>query len=137
MLQMKIDTGGRTVTPGDLPSILGARRAYRELGDMIEALIAQLDVMAGDCDLEIEEEIGIEDLPEGDNAPLRPVYGHDQSAGPINYRHAEDFHKAAEAVALSEEAGDAWRAAGWRKHLDNLGAFDASRHGMLCDGYAA
>lgn len=37
MLQMKIKTGRRTVAPGDLPSILGARRAYRELGDMVEA----------------------------------------------------------------------------------------------------
>ncbi|WP_461159242.1 hypothetical protein [Sphingobium sp. TomMM35A] len=134
---MKIDTGGRVVTPGDLPSILGARRAYRELGDMIEALISQLDVLAGDCDLESEEEIGIDDLPEGENAPLLPQYGPDQSAGPINYRHAEDFHKAAEAVAMSEEAGDAWCAARWRRHLDSLGAFDASRHGMLCEGYAA
>lgn len=52
MLQMKIKTGRRSVVPGDLPSILGAQRAYREIGDMVEALITQMDMLAGDCDLE-------------------------------------------------------------------------------------
>lgn len=58
MLEIAIKAAGRNVTLGDLPSILGARRAYAEIGDMIEALIAQLDMLAGDSDL---EEIGAED----------------------------------------------------------------------------
>ncbi|MFZ2996271.1 hypothetical protein [Sphingobium sp.] len=52
MLQMKIKAGRRTVVPGDLPSILGAQRAYREIGDMVDALIAQMDMLAGDCEME-------------------------------------------------------------------------------------
>ena len=52
MLEIKISAAGRNVDPADLSSILGARRAYVELGDMIEALIAQMDILAGDCDLE-------------------------------------------------------------------------------------
>ena len=49
MLQMKIKAGRRSVMPGDLPSILGAQRAYREIGDMVEALLTQMDMLAGDA----------------------------------------------------------------------------------------
>lgn len=52
MLEIAIQAAGRSVTLGDLPSILGARRAYEEIGDMVEALIAQMDILAGDTDLE-------------------------------------------------------------------------------------
>lgn len=55
MLQMKIKAGRRNVLPGDLPAILGAQRAYREIGDMIDVLIAQMDLLAGDCDLEDDD----------------------------------------------------------------------------------
>lgn len=98
MLQMKIKTGRRSVVPGDLPSILGARRAYRELGDMVEALIAQMDMLAGDCDLEDDgPEFNVED--EGEDqfpASMTPKYGVDQSASPINAAELEAAYLAHE-----------------------------------------
>ena len=86
MLQMKIKTGRRSVVPGDLPSILGARRAYRELGDMVEALIAQMDMLAGDCDMEPDDiDQSIDDWGESaDGYDLPPIYGIDQSRPFLN-----------------------------------------------------
>lgn len=86
MLEMKIKAGRRSVVPGDLPSILGARRAYRELGDMVEALIAQMDMMAGDCDLEEDDlDQGVDDLGEGGFCyDIPPVYGVNQTRRWLN-----------------------------------------------------
>lgn len=53
MLEIKIQTGRRRyVAPADLVRVLGAERALTELGDMVEALIAQIDMLAGDADME-------------------------------------------------------------------------------------
>lgn len=53
MLNLRIQTGPRRyVAPADLVSVLGAERAVLELGDMVEALIAQIDTLAGDVDME-------------------------------------------------------------------------------------
>ncbi|MBB4857220.1 hypothetical protein HNO88_000527 [Novosphingobium chloroacetimidivorans] len=53
MLEMKIKTSGRRyVGPGELRHRLGAERAREELGEMIEYLIQQVDIMEGDPDLE-------------------------------------------------------------------------------------
>lgn len=53
MLELKVQTSRRRyVAPGDLVRVLGAERALVELGDMVEALIAQIDLLAGDPDLE-------------------------------------------------------------------------------------
>lgn len=86
MLQMKIKTGRRSVVPGDLPSILGARRAYRELGDMVEALIAQMDMLAGDCDMEDDDpDHGADDMGEQQTLDWAfPRYGVDQTREPSN-----------------------------------------------------
>lgn len=86
MLQMKIKTGRRSVVPGDLPSILGARRAYRELGDLVEALITQMDMMAGDCDAEDEDaDTGADDAGEIEHLTwARPRYGVNQTRKALN-----------------------------------------------------
>ena len=88
MLEMKIKTGRRSVVPGDLPSILGARRAYRELGDMVEALIAQMDMLAGDCDLEDDDlDQSVDDWGEaGDCYDIAPIFGIDQTQKWLNER---------------------------------------------------
>jgi hypothetical protein len=56
MLELKVRAGRRSVAPEALPALLGAQRAYYELGDMVEALIAQMDALEGDPDLEPEED---------------------------------------------------------------------------------
>lgn len=59
MLEMKIQTGlRRYVAPADLPRVMGAARALAELGEMIDHLIAQVDMIEGDADL---EECDVED----------------------------------------------------------------------------
>jgi hypothetical protein len=53
MLEVKIQAKGRRyVAPADLREIVGAERAREKLADAIEALVAQLDIMDGDPDLE-------------------------------------------------------------------------------------
>lgn len=53
MLELRIKTASRRyVAPADLPHVLGHQRALAELGDMVEALIAQMDMLDGDPDLE-------------------------------------------------------------------------------------
>lgn len=134
MLEMKIKTGRRTVVPGDLPSILGARRAYRELGDLIEVLIAQMDMLAGDCDMEADDfDLGVEDFAFDGEAPLRPIYGVDQSAGPINKNHATQAYDCAEGMAQDDRVN----ARIWQMRAAALGAFDPKRHSQLCEGYDA
>lgn len=54
----------------------------------VQTMIDQLDQWDGDCDLEG----GCDDEPEHDGAeqeyPMRPIYGLDQSTGPINEHEA-------------------------------------------------
>lgn len=52
MLELKIKAGGSYLAPRELRRKLGAERAREELGDMIEALVMQLDLIDGDPDLE-------------------------------------------------------------------------------------
>ena len=75
----------------------------------IERLIGLLDLADGDCDLE-------EDDPTGDNVldmemdedavTLSPIYGEDQSAGPINAVHANQRHDLLRQIADHSDGGD-------------------------------
>lgn len=55
MLQLKIKTGRKHIPIFDLPAALGREGAYQEIGDQIDALIAFLDDLGGDPDLEDSE----------------------------------------------------------------------------------
>ena len=52
MLELRILNGAQALPLFDLPAVLGRRRAAREVGDQIEALIAFMDELGGDPDLE-------------------------------------------------------------------------------------
>jgi hypothetical protein len=52
MLELRIMAGAQPISPFDLPALLGRRGAALELGDTIDALIAFMDDLSGDCDLE-------------------------------------------------------------------------------------
>ena len=52
MLEMKIRAGTRYVGAAQLVHTIGAARALEKLSDMVEALIAQIDMIEGDPDLE-------------------------------------------------------------------------------------
>lgn len=52
MLELRIIAGAQAITPFDLPALLGRKGAARELGDTIDALIAFMDDLDGDPDLE-------------------------------------------------------------------------------------
>ena len=75
--------GEHAVTPFDLPALLGRKGAAREIGDAIDALIALMDDLDGDPDLEeddpaggdivdephdAEEDMGADDVGELDEA---------------------------------------------------------------------
>jgi hypothetical protein len=62
MLELRIMNAGQAMPLFDLPAALGRRKAARELGDTIEGLIAFVDALAGDPDLED----GGDDEPTGD-----------------------------------------------------------------------
>lgn len=64
MLEIQIKASGRHVAPRDLAALLGPERAYEEIGDMIEALIAQMDLLTGDCDIE-DDDPAEDDDPSG------------------------------------------------------------------------
>ncbi|AYO80256.1 hypothetical protein [Sphingobium yanoikuyae] len=49
----------------------------------IEALIELLDQEDGDCDLESEHDLSVEDIPHDEDHLLVPTYGADQADGPI------------------------------------------------------
>lgn len=55
MLELRIITAGQPMPIFALPSIMGKRKAYREIGDQIDALIAFSDELAGDPDLEDDD----------------------------------------------------------------------------------
>lgn len=55
MLQLKIKTGRKHIPIFDLPTALGRKAAYQEIGDQIDALIAFMDDLGGDPDLEDSE----------------------------------------------------------------------------------
>lgn len=64
MLELRIINAGQTFPLFDLPMHLGRARAAREIGDTIEGMIAFLDDLGGDLDLED----GGDDEPSGDEA---------------------------------------------------------------------
>lgn len=52
MLELKIKAGRRSIPIFDLPTAIGRKAAYAEIGDQIDALIAFVDDLQGDVDLE-------------------------------------------------------------------------------------
>ncbi len=58
MLELKIKAGRRSIPIFDLPTALGRKGAYREIGDQIDALIALMDDWQGDVDLEEDDDPG-------------------------------------------------------------------------------
>lgn len=63
MLELRIQTGKRRyVAPHALREAIGAERALREIGDMIEYLMAELDMIEGDPDVECNGDLE----PDGD-----------------------------------------------------------------------
>lgn len=52
MLDLQIIASGKPVTLFDLPAVLGRRHAAREIGDAIDTMIAFMDDLGGDPDLE-------------------------------------------------------------------------------------
>jgi hypothetical protein len=83
---------------------------------LAEGLIAALDTLDGDPDLEEDDHSGdpldLEgEAPADDGAVLmtaRPIYGADQTQGPINEREAITEHKVAELDLVRSPTG------GWR-----------------------
>ena len=69
----------------------------RMIGDIIEQLVEVLDLAAGGFDLEDDDHSGDAlDVGEGEQEyELRPVYGLDQSLGPINEHAASGAYQAA------------------------------------------
>lgn len=53
MLDLRIVADGRAILLSDLPSVLGGDVAAREIADQIEGLIAFLDDLGGDPDVEL------------------------------------------------------------------------------------
>ncbi|RDE06227.1 hypothetical protein [Sphingomonas aracearum] len=71
MLELRIIAAGTTMPVFDLPAALGRRGAAKEIGDQIDALIAFMDELGGDPDLE-EEPDGEPSGDEQDVAWLEP-----------------------------------------------------------------
>lgn len=92
--------------------------------DEIERLIALLDTFDGDTDLEAEHDVDdahddgcgsfyaqgrrLWGSPHEEDGRLKPAYGVDQSAGPINYRESDQEHRAADLGLVRSPTG------GWR-----------------------
>lgn len=65
MLDLRIIADGNALPLFDLPALLGRKKAAKEVGDQIEALIAFMDALAGDPDLEDDtEDFGAEEAGE-------------------------------------------------------------------------
>lgn len=56
MLELRILNGAQAMPLFDLPALLGRKQAAREVGDQIEALIAFMDDLGGDPDMEEDNE---------------------------------------------------------------------------------
>jgi len=115
-------TGAPTRAPINL-----SREQRAAIAREIETLIDLLDHADGDPDLEPEDDrcLAGDDgcapcydqlgklmwgTAEEDLGRLAPVYGVDQTAGPINYREASREYRAAE-LGLVRSASGGWRAA--------------------------
>lgn len=110
MLELRIQHGRRRVPIYDLSALLGHHLAYGKLSDpgsirasleaAIENMIALLDVIDGDCDLEEDDPAGgnVDDERQLDDARLMPAYRIDQNQGPSNYARAlQAYHREQEA----------------------------------------
>jgi hypothetical protein len=83
MLDLRIQYGRRRVPPHALPDLIGKEWARDTLSEYIETLIALLDDMDGDVDL---EDGG--DREARETMPTLPRYAIDQSTGPVNEAEA-------------------------------------------------
>jgi len=85
---------GHPFTPLELVIKLGRPSAAVIIGEQIDALIATLDRLDGDPDLEEDDPPGGDplDLGEAEAGRLLPTYGIDQAKGPINFRSALDAY---------------------------------------------
>jgi hypothetical protein len=94
MLDLRIVADGRAFTLEQAVAQLGAFDATREIGRLIEVMIAKLDELQGDVDLE-DDDPSHDTLDDGENNdPVAiPIYGEDQSAGPTNIAQAERAHR--------------------------------------------
>jgi len=75
----------------------------------IERLIAMLDDLDGDCDLEEDDPAGgnVLDMELDEDAEaLRPLYAEDQSAGPINALTANQRYDLARQIETYSDGGD-------------------------------
>lgn len=91
MLELRIKHGRKQLAPHDLRSILGARRAYQEIGHQVDFMIALLDEMAGDPDLEEtgDDELSGDDM--GDQSwPESPTRASVMSGNGISYREDDE-----------------------------------------------
>jgi len=101
MLDIKIIADGRSARLYELPAVLGPYRAKAEIGELIEALIMQLDEMDGDVDMEPDFDIdsahddGCGEIwvqgcrlwgsaEEEGHMQMKPIYGPDQTQPPTN-----------------------------------------------------
>ncbi|HEX7853857.1 MAG TPA: hypothetical protein VF503_09195 [Sphingobium sp.] len=55
MQTLKVMIGPDPIHPADLMAVLGPVRAKRELGDLVEMLIAAIDEIESDCDYEDDD----------------------------------------------------------------------------------
>lgn len=78
MLELRIISGAQTMPIFDLPAAMGRSKAAREIGDTIEGLMAFLDDLSGDPDLED----GGDDEPDESETDQAWIERIDQSAHP-------------------------------------------------------
>lgn len=93
MLELRIVVCGRVFTLDQVVAQLGTFDATREIGQLIETMIAKLDDLQGDVDLE-DDDPSIDPAAAGEREEgiLAPIYGLDQSEGPINFDQAHRDH---------------------------------------------
>ena len=114
MLELKIKAGRRNIPIFDLPAALGRAEAYREIGDQIDALIAFMDDLQGDVDLED----GNDDEPDGDamgdqSWPEDPRARSAMLGSSISYQEGDEDDDPLEDDDSDRDAsGDDWMAAG-------------------------
>lgn len=130
MLQLKIKAGRRHIPIFDLPAALGRAEAYREIGDQIDALIAFMDDLQGDVDLED----GNDDEPDGDamgdqSWPEDPRARSAMFGSTISYQEGDEDDDPLEDDDSDRDAsGDDWIAGGNLNCSDPVypGAHEAS-----------
>lgn len=88
MLDLRIIADGEPLTALELVMKLGKPAAADEIAAQIEALIATLDRLDGDTDVELngdELDYSADDEGEKEEGILDPIYEMDQSTGPTNH----------------------------------------------------